>query len=188
MKAVAPKTGKSGSRLNSSERGAARNPPPGSMGLKPFVIVAGLVILLDQLTKSLVLARMPLYHSVEVIQGFFNLTHIRNPGGAFGFMAAGSQTIRNLLFVGVSTVAMGLIVYFYRSTPKTHPALASALAMIFGGALGNLIDRLRFGEVVDFLDVYVGAYHWPAFNVADSAITVGITIFIAHVVLKKMPE
>ena len=67
-------------------------------------------------------------------------------------------------------------------------ALASALAMIFGGAVGNLIDRLRFGEVVDFLDVYLGAYHWPAFNVADSAITVGITIFIAHVVLGKMPD
>jgi signal peptidase II len=103
-------------------------------------------------------------------------------------MAAGSQGVRNLLFIGVSIVAMGLIVYFYRSTPKTYPYLASALAMIFGGAVGNLIDRLRFGEVVDFLDVYVGAYHWPAFNVADSAITVGITIFIAHLVLGKMPE
>jgi signal peptidase II len=131
---------------------------------------------------------MPIYHSIAVIPGFFNLTHIRNPGGAFGFMAAGSQGLRNLLFLGVSALAMGLIVFFYRSTPKTHPALASALAMIFGGAVGNLIDRLRFGEVVDFLDLYLGAYHWPAFNVADSAITVGITIFIAHVVLGKMPD
>jgi signal peptidase II len=85
-------------------------------------------------------------------------------------------------------VAMGLIAYFYRNTPKSYPYLGAALAMIFGGAVGNLIDRLRFGEVIDFLDVYVGAYHWPAFNVADSAITVGITIFIFHVVLGKMPE
>jgi signal peptidase II len=92
-------------------------------------------------------------------------------------MAAGSQGLRNLLFVGVSIFAMGLIVYFYRAHPKPIPYLASALAMIFGGAVGNLVDRLRFGEVVDFLDVYVGAYHWPAFNVADSAITVGIHDF-----------
>jgi signal peptidase II len=83
---------------------------------------------------------------------------------------------------------MGLIVYFYRSTPRTYPYLAAALALIFGGAVGNLIDRLRLNEVVDFLDFYIGSVHWPAFNVADSAITVGITIFITHVVLGKMPQ
>lgn len=167
---------------------ADREAPTPSMGLKPFAMITGLIVMLDQATKFLVLAKLPLYDSIPVIEGFFNLTHIRNPGGAFGFMATGSQGVRNLLFVGVSIVAMGLIVYFYRSTPKTFPLLASALAMIFGGAVGNLIDRLRFGEVVDFLDVFVGVYHWPAFNVADSAITVGITIFIAHMVLGKMPD
>jgi signal peptidase II len=159
-----------------------------SMGIRFFALIAGLVIALDQITKLLVLAGMPLYHSIPVIPGFFSLTHIHNPGGAFGFMAASNQGMRNLLFIGVSSLAMGLLIYFYRSTPRTHPFLAAALAMIFGGAVGNLIDRLRFKEVVDFLDVYIGAYHWPAFNVADSAITVGITIFILHVVLGKMPE
>ncbi len=159
-----------------------------SMGLKPFIGIAALVVVLDQITKWLVLAKLPLYHAITVIPGFFNLTHIRNPGGAFGFMAAGSQDIRNLLFIGVSIAAMGLIAYFYRNTPKSHPYLASSLAMIFGGAVGNLVDRLRFGEVVDFLDFYIGAAHWPAFNVADSAISVGIAIFIAHVLLGKMPE
>jgi len=158
------------------------------MGIKPFAVITILVVVLDQITKQLVLTKLPLYQAVSIIPGFFNLTHIRNPGGAFGFMAAGSQDVRNLIFIGASTVAIGLIVYFYRNTPKTYPYLASALAMIFGGAVGNLIDRLRFGEVVDFLDVYVGAYHWPAFNVADSAITIGMTIFIAHVVLGKMPD
>jgi signal peptidase II len=166
----------------------ARKPLAPPMGFKPFAMIAGLVVLLDQATKLLVLAKLPLYHSIPVVQGFFNLTHIRNPGGAFGFMATGSQGLRNLLFVGVSIIAMGLIVYFYRSTPRTYPYLAAALAMIFGGAVGNLIDRLRFGEVVDFLDVYLGAHHWPAFNAADSAITVGVTIFILHLVLGKMPE
>ena len=171
------------------KKGAAdAGPRTPCMGVRAFVAIAAVVVVLDQLTKMLVIAKLPLYHTIPVIPGFFNLTHIRNPGGAFGFMAGGSQGLRNLLFIGVSIVAMGLLIAFYRSTPRTHRWLASALAMIFGGAVGNLIDRLRFGEVVDFLDVYVGAYHWPAFNVADSAITIGITIFIAHVVLGKMPE
>lgn len=188
MKANNPETAGSDNRADIPKEKAGRMAPLPSLGIKAFAMIAGLVVVLDQTTKLLVLAKMPLYHTIAVIPGFFNLTHIRNPGGAFGFMAAGSQPIRNLLFIGVSAIAMGLIVYFYRSTPKTHAYLASALAMIFGGAVGNLVDRLRFGEVVDFLDVYVGTYHWPAFNVADSAITVGITIFIAHVVLGKMPE
>jgi signal peptidase II len=165
--------------------GQTRSP---SMGARAFVLIAGVVIALDQVTKLLVAAQIPLYHSIPVIPGFFNLTHIHNPGGAFGFMAAGNPGLRNLLFIGVSSLAIGLLIYFYRNTPRSHPFLAAALAMIFGGAIGNLIDRLRLGEVIDFLDVYLGAYHWPAFNVADSAITIGITIFIAHVVLGKMPE
>ena len=159
-----------------------------SMGVKPFLLIAGLAVILDQASKLLVRTHIQLYQSITVIPGFFNLTHVRNPGGAFGFMAAGSQGLRTLLFVGVSAVAMALIVYFYRQTPKSYPYLAAALAMIFGGAVGNLIDRLRYGAVVDFLDVHVGVYHWPAFNVADSAITVGIAIFILHVVLGKMPK
>ena len=188
MKATNPQPGQSGNRTDPARKKDGRTVSEPSMGIKPFAMIAGLVVVLDQLTKWLVLAKMPLYHSTAVIPGFFNLTHIRNPGGAFGFMATGSQGVRSLLFVGVSIVATGIIVYFYRSTPKTYPYLASALAMIFGGAVGNLIDRLRFGEVIDFLDVYIGTHHWPAFNVADSAITVGITIFVAHVVLGKMPE
>ena len=188
MKTTRTDTPESDNRSVMHGKKAAREAPVPPLGFMPFSMITVVVVLLDQATKLLVLAKIPLYHSIPVIEGFFNLTHIRNPGGAFGFMAAGSQGVRNLLFIGVSIVAMGLIVYFYRSTPKTYPYLASALAMIFGGAVGNLIDRLRFGEVVDFLDVYAGAYHWPAFNVADSAITVGITIFIAHLVLGKMPD
>jgi signal peptidase II len=184
MKATDPETAPSNTRPEDTPKKA----PARSLGGMPFAVIAGLVVLLDQLTKWLVLDKMPLYQSITVIPGFFNLTHIRNPGGAFGFMATGSQGLRNLLFIGVSGLAMGLIVYFYRSTPRTYPYLAAALALIFGGAVGNLIDRLRLNEVVDFLDFYIGSVHWPAFNVADSAITVGITIFITHVVLGKMPQ
>jgi signal peptidase II len=188
MKTNPTDTRPSGNPSDGPVQPAAGQAPRPSMGAAPFALIAGLVVLLDQATKLLVLAKMPLYHSIPVIPGFFNLTHIRNPGGAFGFLASGGPGIRNLLFIGVSAVAMGLIVAFYRSTPRTHPYLASALSLIFGGAVGNLIDRLRFGEVVDFLDVYVRTYHWPAFNVADSAISVGITIFIVHLVFGKMPE
>jgi signal peptidase II len=125
------------------------------MGSRPFAMIAGLVVVLDQITKWLVLAKMPLYHSIPVIPGFFNLTISAIPAArsvSWPPAARGSATC----FSRRVHLAMGLIVYFYRSTPKTHPYLASALAMIFGGAVGNLIDRLRFGEVVDFLDVYGG--------------------------------
>ena len=183
-----PKESRANADGSPTGKPSASQPRRASMGVKLFVLVASAVVVLDQITKLLVLAGMPLYHSIPVIPGFFSLTHIHNPGGAFGFMAAGHPGLRNLLFIGVSSIAMVLLVFFYRSTPRTHPYLAAALAMIFGGAIGNLIDRLRFGEVVDFLDVYLGTYHWPAFNVADSAISIGITIFILHVVLGKMPE
>lgn len=150
--------------------------------------VSGLVVILDQITKAAILINLPLHHSISVIPGFFNLTHIHNPGGAFGFMANQSSSLRSVIFLLVSILAIGLVYYFYKNTPKTHTWLATGFALIFGGAIGNLIDRIRFGKVVDFLDFYVGNYHWPAFNVADSAITVGIAIFLFHLLFKKMPE
>ena len=153
-----------------------------------LAVVAGTVIVFDQIAKTVVLNNLPLHRSIAVIPGFFSLTHIQNPGGAFGFLASQSSSVRNLIFLVISSLAACLIFYFYRHTPKTHPLLATGFALIFGGALGNLIDRVRFGKVVDFLDFYIGSYHWPAFNVADSSITVGVAIFIFHLVFNKMPE
>lgn len=152
-----------------------------------LAVISGLVIILDQITKSLILGNIPLYHSINIIPGFFNITHIHNPGGAFGFMAQHDSSLRNLLFLLLSSLAICFIIYFYKNTSRTHPLLASGFALILGGAVGNLIDRIRFGKVVDFLDFYVRSYHWPAFNVADSAITVGVTIFIFHLLFKKVP-
>ncbi len=154
---------------------------------KKLLIIAILIVGLDQITKAVVVASMKLYQSVTVIPGFFNLTYIHNPGGAFGFMAGQSQTIRTLLFIVVSILAVGFILYFYKNTPDSHPMLAMGFALIFGGAIGNLIDRIRMGTVIDFLDVYIQHLHWPAFNVADSAISVGMAIFIFHLLFKKMP-
>ena len=153
-----------------------------------LVIVAGLVVLADQASKTLILKSLPLHHNVPVLAGVFDITHIRNPGGAFGLMANMSVVVRSIVFLFISSVAVGLILYFYSKTPRTHAFLAFGFALIFGGAVGNLIDRFRFGSVVDFLDFYIGNYHWPAFNIADSAITGGIFIFIYHLLFKKMPE
>jgi len=152
-----------------------------------FTLVAGAVVLLDQLSKAWVSKGIPLYHSVPVIPSFFSLTHVLNPGGAFGFFAQNDSSLRHWFFLIAIAVAMALILYFYHQTPNTHRILGIALAMIFGGAVGNAIDRLRFGKVVDFLDVYVGQYHWPTFNLADSAVTIGVAIFVIHLVFKKMP-
>ena len=144
--------------------------------------------ILDQAIKLLVLAKIPAYGSIVVIPGFFDLTHIYNTGGAFGFLAGKSSLFRHLFFLTASAIAMGMIVYLYLKTPREFLFLRSGLAMILGGAVGNVIDRIRLGKVVDFLDLYVKDLHWPAFNIADSAITVGILIFIYHLLLKKMPE
>lgn len=152
-----------------------------------LAVISGLVAILDQITKVIILKNISLHHSVTVIPRFFNITHIHNPGGAFGFMASQNSSVRNLLFLFLSSLAVCFVFYFYKNTPRTHPLLATGIALIFGGAIGNLIDRIRFGKVVDFLDFYIGTYHWPAFNVADSAITVGIIIFIFHILFKKMP-
>ncbi len=152
-----------------------------------LVVVAGGIILLDQFTKGLILRYLPFNNSIPVIKGFFNITHIRNPGGAFGLMANLSPILRSIVFLFISSLAVGLIFYFYQKTPAKYSWLAAAFALIFGGAIGNLIDRIRLGMVIDFLDFYVGGLHWPAFNIADSAISIGIGIFLYHLMLKKMP-
>jgi signal peptidase II len=150
--------------------------------------VAGSVVLLDQITKWIILERMALYQQLVVVPGFFNITHVQNPGGAFGFLAQQSPLVRSIVFLAMSFLAVCLVFWFYLKTPASHRFLSAGFALILGGAVGNLIDRVRFGRVVDFLDFYVGTWHWPAFNVADSAITTGIAIFLLHVVSGRMPD
>ena len=153
-----------------------------------LAVIGGCVVIVDQITKLLILKHLPFNQNITVIAGFFDIVHINNPGGAFGLLASLSPQWRTIIFLFVSSLAVGLILYFYIKTPQSHPWLAAGFALIFGGAIGNLIDRLRFGFVIDFLDFYIAKYHWPAFNIADSAITVGLTIFIIHIVLRKMPD
>jgi len=132
------------------------------------------ILLLDQWTKSLVVEKLPLYRRVEVIQGFFNLTHVRNTGGAFGIFGGEKGGLGSILFVVVSLIAIGAIVFLFLKIKENEKTLAFSFSLILSGAVGNLIDRLRYGEVVDFLDFHLSSYHWPAFNVADSAICIGI--------------
>jgi signal peptidase II len=152
-----------------------------------LLVVGGLVVLFDQLTKLLVIKYLPLYQTVPVVAGLFNLIHIKNPGGAFGLLADLGPGMRTFVFLFISSLAVGLILYFYLKTPSAQTWLAVGFALIFGGAVGNLIDRIRFGVVTDFLDFYISKYHWPAFNIADSAISVGIGIFAYHLLFKKIP-
>ena len=153
-----------------------------------LLMVSGSLIVLDQISKMIILRSMPLYETIPVIPGFFNITHIHNPGGAFGFMAGQGPEVRSLLFLAMSSLAAVVIVFFYLRTPAAYSWLSTALLLIFGGAIGNMIDRFRYGEVVDFLDFFVGGYHWPAFNVADSGITVGMLILVYHLLFDKMPD
>jgi signal peptidase II len=152
-----------------------------------FPAIAVPVVLLDQLSKAWILATLKLHDGFPLIDGFFNITHIRNPGAAFGFLAAAPPMFRYIFFMVVTLAAILLILHYFRVSRIEAPPLVVALALILAGAVGNLIDRVRFGEVVDFFDVYLGSYHWPAFNVADSAITVGAAILIT-VLLRKRKE
>ena len=153
-----------------------------------LLMIAGSVCLADQIVKAMIIATVPVYQTIPVIPGFFNLTHIYNPGGAFGFLAGGPSVLRHFFFLISSIVAMGLIFYLYAKTPPGQRFLEFGLSLILGGAVGNVIDRIRIGKVIDFLDVYVKDLHWPAFNVADSAITIGIVLFIYHLLFKELPK
>lgn len=150
-----------------------------------LIAISGVAVIVDQLTKGMVLQKMSLHESISLIPGLLNLVHVHNPGGAFGFFGRRAGNGFGLLFILISGLAVGVILYLYHRTPRQYPVLSAGLALIFGGAVGNMIDRLRFGWVVDFIDLHAGDLHWPAFNVADSAITIGMAIFIYYIVFHK---
>jgi signal peptidase II len=152
-----------------------------------FLVTATLLVGLDQLTKAWILSTLRLHEGFPVIDGLFNIVHVRNPGAAFGFLAGASPVFRSVFFLAVTLTAIILILNYLRRTRIEEVSLVFSLALIFSGAVGNLIDRVRFGEVVDFLDVYVGVHHWPAFNVADAAITTGAAL-LALLLLRRRRE
>jgi signal peptidase II len=136
------------------------------------------VVACDQATKHLVRSRMPVHESIPVVPGLFHLTHVTNRGALFGMLHDLPDPWRAAIFTSVPVLAVGLIVWFQMRTPATDRLAQGGLALILAGAVGNLADRLRFGQVTDFLDVFVGEHHWPAFNVADSSICVGVALLM----------
>jgi len=142
-------------------------------------LVAGAVVVADQATKALIELTMHPQQTIDVAP-FFALSYVRNTGAAFGVLAAAPAGIRLPLFFAVTLAAVGALVSFLRRTPPDERWLVGALGAVLGGALGNLVCRVRYGEVIDFLDVHWGALHWPAFNIADAAITVGVAVVMLH--------
>lgn len=141
-----------------------------------FIGIATIGLLLDQLTKALILASMSLHQSIELLENFAHITYVRNPGAAFGIFA--DHSLRIPFFILVSVVASLGILWYLRREQGGTLRLQIGLSLIFSGAVGNLIDRIRFGEVIDFIDIHWYQLHWPAFNVADSAICVGVGLLL----------
>ena len=150
-----------------------------------FLLGAAVVIALDQITKSAIATRFFMHESYPVINGLFNLVYVMNPGAAFGFLANASETFRYIFFTGITIVALVLILYYLIKSKPQSLKIVCSLTLIFAGAVGNLIDRIRFGAVVDFLDVYIASAHWPAFNVADSAISIGAALMIWDMIANR---
>jgi signal peptidase II len=143
--------------------------------------IAGIIIVLDQFTKHLVDIHIRRYDLVPVIPGFFNLTNVRNKGAAFSFLAGLPDGWRDAFFIGMTVIAVLVILALIRNTRE--PLLVVAFSLITGGAIGNVIDRIRLGEVIDFIQWYVKSWYWPSFNVADSAITVGVVLLAYDMLL-----
>ena len=153
-----------------------------------LLIVFLVVIALDQSTKLMIQQTLPLHKTVEIIPGFFNLIHVRNTGGAFGIFGGEKGPVGSVLFVVASLIAVGILVVLFLRVKEHEKTLAFSLALLLSGAIGNLLDRLSYGEVIDFLDFHVSLYHWPAFNVADSAISIGIGLMALELLIKEQKK
>jgi signal peptidase II len=154
--------------------------------LRVAIIAFATSLGLDFVSKRLVSAYLTYTDRHEIIPGFFYLTHVRNPGAAFGLFADGDATMRLWFFIAVSVLAIGIIISFFRQLAPGDRLHACALGLILGGAVGNLIDRIWLREVVDFLHVRLwGGYSWPDFNLADSFIVVGVAVLILELLASE---
>jgi len=153
-----------------------------------FYLIALAIVLTDQATKAIVVRTMRLGQSIPIVPGYFDLTFVLNPGAAFSLLATLPEKIRNPFFIAISVAAAILIIVYRTRHLHGHRLASVSLGLILGGAVGNLIDRIRYGVVVDFLDAHVHQYHWPVFNVADSAISVGVTLLLLEMFLEWRRE
>jgi signal peptidase II len=147
-----------------------------------YLLISVVVVALDQVTKWLVHQVMELHETRALVEGLLSLTYVRNRGAAFGILSDAELPYQSVLFSAVSLMALAAIGFYAWRLPAGNRLARAALALIMGGALGNLMDRARLGYVIDFVDVFWGPHHWPAFNVADSAISVGVALLLLDIV------
>jgi len=155
---------------------------------KYHIIIATLVVLIDRMTKWLIAEKITMNDSVDVIPGLFRLTHVQNKGAAFGLFSESPSEFKVAMLILFSVAALAVVSALLWKNGNAMNATAVALSLVFGGALGNLWDRVAAGRVIDFLDFYVGSHHWPAFNVADSAIVVGALLLLSEIFLAPQEE
>lgn len=147
---------------------------------KKYVLIFSLIVVMDQVTKFMIQAHFNknFYKVVPVIENFFALRYVENKGAVWGLFSQSANTIIPKIITGLSVVALAIVIYFFLKLEYKCALELTSMSFIIGGALGNLIDRLIQGYVVDFLDVFIGTHHWPTFNVADSFISIGVVILI----------
>lgn len=157
------------------------------MKAKPLIFFSIVlpVLCLDQVSKWWILHNVEKHESITVVENFFDIRHVLNSGGAFGFLSSSAGVHVFFFFVLFTVAAIGFIGFLYARLGPDQHGPAAAMALIIAGALGNFIDRVRFRAVIDFLDVHVHSYHWPTFNVADSAITVGSVALGLCILMRK---
>lgn len=143
-----------------------------------FLLISLATLALDQWTKWMVELHLPFPSSTEIVPGFFHLSHLRNTGVAFGMFDSFGPAFSRWGLSLLALAALGLVTWLFRSAPPDSTLLLTALSLVLGGASGNLLDRIAQGSVTDFLGVYIGSYRWPDFNVADSAISVGLVLLL----------
>lgn len=143
-----------------------------------FALLVGGVLILDQSTKLWVYTTFELHESRPVFSNFFHLTYVQNPGAAFGILSQLPATFRRLFFPTVTVLAVSALLIYFTITPRQRLRTLSGVCCVIGGAIGNGIDRLWLGNVIDFIDAHWYAYHWPAFNLADSAICIGVGLLL----------
>jgi signal peptidase II len=156
----------------------------GRKNIPYFILLAGLVAA-DQATKALIAARLRLFESLPVIPGLLNLSRVHNRGAIFGFLNQSPHAWVRAVLIGLSLAALVLVVVTFFKTPASQKGLRMALTLILAGAVGNQIDRLLRGYVIDFIDVHVKSFVWPTFNVADSCISIGAVLLLAFVVFRR---
>jgi len=153
-----------------------------------YLLVVAAVVVLDQLAKAVVVRTIGLHDYVPLVDGLLSLSHVRNHGAAFGLLSDWNLPYQSLLLSVLSLLALGAIAAYFVRLPEAARLPRLALALVLGGAIGNVVDRLRLGYVVDFVHVYWREYQWPDFNVADSAITIGVALLVIDILSSPEAE